>query len=153
MKKTYYQNPFYDTVFGFFDVIVPSKRIRYKQREDKTIELISVPRGTQEFESYIKNSISKDTDIKNWPLKDNLLVVLDVSLTKKEFKSKDIDNVSKSLLDSLNGVVYEDDNQISTLVVTKNIRKTPGFFVAIKCLKETGRGIELPSFFSNAPYD
>lgn len=37
----------------------------------------------------------------------------------------DADNVAKALLDALNGVVYEDDAQITTLTVTKRYSDQP----------------------------
>ena len=35
-------------------------------------------------------------------------------------KKPDADNVAKAILDSLNGLVYKDDSQVSALLVLKN---------------------------------
>lgn len=52
------------------------------------------------------------------------------------FKSKhkhDIDNFSKLCLDSLTGVVYEDDSQITKLTITKEMcKENPRVEIAIK---------------------
>jgi len=40
-------------------------------------------------------------------------------------KSKDVDNIAKAILDSLNGVAYHDDKQVARLVVEKFYSETP----------------------------
>lgn len=80
-----------------------------------------------------------------------MFLVISADLTKKDFRCKDVDNIAKTIIDSLKGVVYEDDIQISSLYVEKRISKHSGFFVGIKCLK----GVEdriVPPMFSNAPW-
>lgn len=51
--------------------------------------------------------------------KGELSVQLDFILPDK--KRKDLDNLSKAVLDSLNNVIWEDDSQITKLVITKTI--------------------------------
>lgn len=43
----------------------------------------------------------------------------------------DLDNLSKAVLDSLNGLVFVDDNQVVILHITKNFSDTPGISVMI----------------------
>ena len=40
-------------------------------------------------------------------------------------RNGDLDNIAKSILDALNGLVYQDDCQISTLMVTKRYGADP----------------------------
>lgn len=40
-------------------------------------------------------------------------------------KNGDVDNIAKSILDALNGLVYEDDCQVTTLMVTKRYGADP----------------------------
>lgn len=49
-------------------------------------------------------------------------------------KKPDIDNVAKSILDGLNGVVFKDDNQIVQLIVTKCYSDVPKVDVSIVSL-------------------
>ena len=45
------------------------------------------------------------------------------SVTSKRYG--DIDNLAKSILDGLTGVLWQDDKQISKLLVSKNLADTP----------------------------
>ena len=40
-------------------------------------------------------------------------------------RNGDVDNIAKSILDALNGFAYEDDCQVTTLIVTKQYGATP----------------------------
>lgn len=60
-------------------------------------------------------------------------VELTVELFFKTKRKSDVDNFSKILLDSLSGIVYEDDVQIQKLATTKNYDKeNPRIEVTIK---------------------
>ncbi|MCK4554887.1 RusA family crossover junction endodeoxyribonuclease [Candidatus Parcubacteria bacterium] len=48
-------------------------------------------------------------------------VILEVILFFKDKRRRDVDNYNKLVLDSLEGVVYEDDKQIQKLTVEKRI--------------------------------
>ena len=58
---------------------------------------------------------------KDKPMEGSLIVEL--KLFFKKGGKHDIDNFSKIILDSLNGIVYEDDGQIEQMTVTKFIDK------------------------------
>ena len=47
-------------------------------------------------------------------------------------KNKDCDNIAKSILDSLNGIAYEDDKQIAFLEVSKYYSEQPRVMVVIE---------------------
>ena len=40
-------------------------------------------------------------------------------------RNGDIDNIAKSILDALNGFAYEDDRQVTTLIITKQYGAEP----------------------------
>ena len=40
-------------------------------------------------------------------------------------RNGDIDNIAKSILDALNGFAYEDDCQVTTLIITKQYGQNP----------------------------
>lgn len=148
---TYYQNPYYDNVFGTLYVNVPSKRTRYKQDENKKIIKIYEAPSSANFEKEMKKWLSSEPD-PGWPFKGELFLVISVRLTKKEYLRKDVDNIAKTIIDSLKGVVYEDDTQISSLYVNKRISDVGGFFVAVKCLKGVGERI-VPPMYSDTPWE
>lgn len=51
-------------------------------------------------------------------------------------KRPDIDNLAKFVLDVANGILYEDDNQVVSLVCKKRYGKEPRTEIIIRCLKE-----------------
>ena len=66
------------------------------------------------FKDYVNKALSKE-DIK---ISDKKLC-LEISFCGCRTNA-DIDNMLKSLFDSMNGIVYEDDKQIYKIIVTKN---------------------------------
>ena len=46
-------------------------------------------------------------------------------------KRPDLDNLNKSVMDALNGIVYRDDCQVVTLNSTKVYAQTPGVDICI----------------------
>ena len=147
---TFYQNPFYDDLFGSYGVVVPSKRIRYKQNERKEITEIIAPRGTHEFEEYIKSSFTTNP---NWPRKGRLLIAIRLAITHADYRIKDIDNVTKSILDALKGVAYIDDVQIDSVHVVKWPSDKYGFMIGIKELSNTEDGWNFPLLYSEKPFN
>lgn len=53
---------------------------------------------------------------------------------KYHVKRPDIDNLTKSILDALNGICWRDDSQIVMLRATKNYAPDPGVFIIIERL-------------------
>jgi Holliday junction resolvase RusA-like endonuclease len=51
---------------------------------------------------------------------------------ERPIKKPDIDNLAKSVLDGLNGIVYRDDGQIVSLHVTKVYASLPGVDVLVR---------------------
>jgi Holliday junction resolvase RusA-like endonuclease len=51
---------------------------------------------------------------------------------ERPIKKPDIDNLAKSVLDGLNGIVYKDDGQIVSLHVTKVYASVPGVDVLVR---------------------
>lgn len=47
-------------------------------------------------------------------------------------RNGDVDNYAKSILDALNGLMYEDDSQVTTLYVTKKYGNDPYALVRIE---------------------
>ena len=47
-------------------------------------------------------------------------------------RNGDIDNIAKSIMDALNGFAYEDDCQVTTLVITKMYAAEPGADITLR---------------------
>lgn len=47
-------------------------------------------------------------------------------------RNGDIDNIAKSIMDALNGFAYEDDCQVTTLVITKAYAVQPGADITLR---------------------
>ena len=93
------------------------------------------PKQTREFENIIKNAFLKQQirQIDNL-YEDSVKVSIKAyfkpnkSLSKKKYneligtsflKKPDSDNIAKSILDSLNGIAWKDDSQVSELSIEK----------------------------------
>ena len=50
---------------------------------------------------------------------------------EKHLKKPDIDNLAKALLDGMNGIVYQDDCQITSLHMTKVYSNTPSVEILV----------------------
>ena len=51
-------------------------------------------------------------------------------------KKPDCDNIAKIILDSLNGVLYDDDKQITSIIVYKKYSENPNVTIAFSGKKE-----------------
>ena len=130
---TFHQNPFYNDLFGTFDTQIPSRRFGYKKDAEGKPTITSLPKSTREFQAKIK-AILSDRPKPEWPHTGRLLIAILVHLTKKEYRIKDIDNLAKSLLDAMKGIVFKDDVQIDSLHIVKQVSDTNEFFVGVKLL-------------------
>ena len=74
-------------------------------------------------------------------------------LNKRDYKSKDVDNIAKAILDAMKGIVFIDDVQVRYLAIQKCIGE-PNLFIGI--LKYNGKEnfliASIPKLFSYTPY-
>lgn len=149
---TFYQNLFYDSLFGDLNIGIPSKHLAYKQNKKKRIVKITETPGSRDFENYLGQALLGNKD-PNFPFKDKLFLAISIAMSKKEYKTKDLDNVVKTLFDAMKGIVYEDNSQICSVFVNKYITdRTPGFMIGIKKLSEKERGWYVPILLSEKPW-
>ncbi len=105
-------------------------------RKDDTDLIASFKPKIQEYAKSIFNE-------SNIILKPNEVeVILSISITEKRYKTVDVDNLAKTVLDSLNTIAYEDDSQVSSLIVNKHIHpmKTNGLLIGITKLTKDRKG-------------
>lgn len=71
-------------------------------------------------------------------------VYLSISVNKKRYHEVDVDNLAKTVLDCLKGIAFEDDCQVSSLIVEKHIHKlnVNGLLIAITKITEERKGLE-----------
>jgi len=163
--KTFYQNPKVDFLFGYFGGDpVPTKQDKFKPvamaqiNEDGTEEILNnfyVRRPDQaaieDFNNYIQGLAKNTFNDSNKIMKPNEVeVVLSFSITEKRYKTVDVDNLAKAVLDSLNNIAFEDDSQVASLISSKHIHplKLNGLFIAITKLTDEryGFGEEIKLF-------
>ncbi len=128
------------------DMIIPSTQEAFKKdnfsearRKDEKSGLGTFRQTfLQRVESDLKHTKQFPTD------KEVFVFIVQYFVSQKDYKSRDVDNMAKTILDVLNGKFYKDDGQVKTLLVTKKMepRVTQNFaYIAIKELKE-GKDIE-----------
>lgn len=142
MKYIIEKNPEFDFFVGYlggFDDI-PTKQDKFKPITYHTVlgydeegnetkiegELyIGNPKkraGQKKFEEYfidlVKSNLGEEHPYKN-PLQ--LEVIISIKMSEKRLKEVDIDNLIKSILDCMNGLVYEDDNQVRSVFASKYV--------------------------------
>jgi Holliday junction resolvase RusA-like endonuclease len=153
MSPKLYQHPFYNHLFGFFDTAIPSKRVGYKQDpQTKEIKVTNIPSGIFTFEENVKTFLQEHPE-PSWPLDGRLLVAIYYCQLESEYRQKDIDGFSKTVLDSMKGTVYTDDKQVDALYAFKFPSKTGRrhFFVGIKKI-QNNEGWFIPPLFDSEPW-
>ena len=110
--------------FSIIGTMVPKGRPRATIRGEHAV--VYTPKNTVQFEQYVKQAAAQYAPPK--PLKGALMVSLSFFMqrpqslankVKYHTKRPDIDNLAKSVLDALEGVMYERDSQIYMLSLTK----------------------------------
>jgi len=125
---------------------VPKKRPRFRQFNG--IVQSYTDKGTRTYEDHVRLT-SQNAMGSNEPLETPVGVYLYIRLPipkshskkrtedclkglEKPIKKPDIDNLAKSLLDGMNGVVFKDDSQIISLHCTKVYASEPGVDIMVK---------------------
>ncbi len=102
------------------DALVPAKAVSYKTNESGHIVETIKPR-THEFENSLNKKMKKELEgVTLFPTKEYVFLSITYGLnSKNEYKTLDLDNRAKTILDALKGVVYEDDRQVRVLLTDK----------------------------------
>jgi len=105
---------------------------------------VYTPKETVDYEQKVREAYGDKPMMDTKPLKVviNAYYRIPKSLSKKDYQKAllkekrpltkpDVDNVSKSILDALNGVAYEDDKQVVSLIINKFYSDVPRVEVQI----------------------
>lgn len=111
----------FDYQFGLTE-LVPSKQ------DDREKEKVTAFRSVVD-KTLLPEIISSPI----FPSKREVVVfVIQFFLSRKDYDVRDVDNMSKTILDCLKGKLYIDDSQVRTLLITKKIsQKVPTNFVFV----------------------
>lgn len=116
--------------FEIYEKAIGKERPRYSAKTHR----MYTPTRTSTFEEKVKNAFLSKYNIQTEPTEKPLEAIIKVqfappeSLSKKKKntllftpydKKPDCDNLAKSILDALNGLVYKDDKQITYLSIEK----------------------------------
>lgn len=116
--------PVRDLAVLVFDVVgkpIPKGRprvVRTRSRSGKAQTLTFTPERTVTWEAVVRRAATKAVNAARWPmLAGRIGVVLRFCGARA---NADVDNLAKSLLDALNGVVWVDDCQVRSLQISED---------------------------------
>ncbi len=110
----------FDYQFGLTE-IVPSKQADAKEGQ-------KVAAFKQLVDERITSGLPGGFPSKN----EIFIAILQFFSGIKEYQRRDIDNISKTILDSLKGKIYHDDSQVRTLLISKKVSsRVPVNFVFV----------------------
>jgi len=111
----------FDYKFGLTEII-PSKQ---DSREGEQITA---------FKALVEKTITPEImGLSIFPSKKEVVVfIMQFFLSKKDYGIRDVDNMSKTVMDCLKGKLYIDDVQVRTLLVSKKVSpRVPSNFVFV----------------------
>ncbi|MDP1710258.1 MAG: RusA family crossover junction endodeoxyribonuclease [bacterium] len=94
-----------------------------------------------DFKKVVKAQIDREIgNLKQFPSNNEFFIfIVQYFVVEKEYHTRDIDNMAKTILDLLKGKFYQDDGQVKSLLVVKKIEKRVSknfIYFAIKELKD-----------------
>lgn len=150
-------NPNLDFLFGYCgDMQVPTKQDNFKPISAEEIQqdgtkilkkyYVRSPLtgSVKEFKTFIQNiakkAIYNSKKIKN---PNAVQVFLSISVNRSRYFDVDVDNLAKTVLDCLSGIAYDDDCQVSSLIVDKHIHRLNknGILIGITKITNDRKGI------------
>ena len=128
------------------DMIIPATQEAFKKDDFSEAKRKDEKSGITAFKMTLLQRAENDLkDTRHFPTaKEVFIFIVQYFISEKDYKSRDVDNMAKTVLDALNGRFYKDDGQVKTLLVTKKMEsRVPQNFayIAIKELKD-GKDIE-----------
>lgn len=155
VPKTFVANPYFDEMMIFFgstvltsqDKFIPiscdvcEKRNLYEKRDKK---------NKSDYISMIHESLLMERN-DEWPFTDEIMLQFTISDKVSRLKEIDLDNVSKTIFDSLKNVVFGDDRQVVAMAGDKaSVAGIQTFIVAIRRLKPGEKAVFQEYLFSSS---
>lgn len=113
-------NPIYDEVITIFS---PDYKIPTRSNKNREFQKLVT--------NHIKETLGANRKERNI-YTDKLLLSIHIFGSEEYIKKTDTDNFAKFILDALKGLLFEDDNQIYTLMVFKEVGKGDGLWIGVK---------------------
>jgi Holliday junction resolvase RusA-like endonuclease len=138
-SRTFIANPYFDELLIFagsevftyqeklkpFDCSICYNKNLYEKRSKG---------NKSEYMSAIKSQMDTAKN-EEWPFREKLLLQFSVSNTQSKLDEIDLDNLAKTIFDTLKGTVYVDDSQIIGFTGSKDsVLNLKAFIVAIRRL-------------------
>ncbi len=150
---TFVKNPSIDHLFG----LLGNQPILTKKDSYKLIKMVRVSKdGKKEILNniYEKNPDKKSLEILKQEIGKSaeemeiikkprtVEVIISVVMKERRFKEVDVDNLAKTIIDSLIGIAFEDDSQVETLLVKKSIHpmQVDGVWIGVTELTTEKKG-------------
>jgi Holliday junction resolvase RusA-like endonuclease len=149
--RRYNDNPFYDLVLAWSGWPIPSTRSGYKNLATGGIVPNPETSSIHIFRKTVREAFRKYPQFKK-PINGRVLISLAIGLTQKEYQSRDIDNMVKSVLDALKTVVYYDDRQVDVLHVVKYESDFEIWNIGIRKLRKKDPIWHFPQLYWESPY-
>ncbi|PIP63614.1 hypothetical protein CO165_00905 [Candidatus Roizmanbacteria bacterium CG_4_9_14_3_um_filter_33_18] len=120
--------------------VIPSTQEAYNKVINSQITLKKETENIKQFKiNFEKTIINKLKLLATFPTKKEVFVfIVQYFNSVKDYSSRDIDNMAKTILDTLKGKFYYNDSQVKTLLVQKDIKDyipQDFIYVAIKEIK------------------
>ena len=91
---------------------------------------VRVSEKGREFKQNVADFVFWECDIPETPVFKTNKIKINLTLNFKENRKRDIDNYCKAIFDSLTGILWDDDSQIVSLHIDRNIgTKQPDNFI------------------------
>ena len=91
---------------------------------------VRVSQRGKQFKNNVADYVFWECDIPETPVFKTDQIKINLTLNFKENRKRDIDNYCKAIFDSLTGILWDDDSQIVSLHIDRNIgTKQPDNFI------------------------
>ena len=155
--KIFRKNPKIDHLFGYFgDMQVPTKQETYQPTDvieidengvQKILRNFYVKRPDSQsvkvFKDYLHSIAKKEFNDENIiKMPNDVQVHLSISVLKDRYHQVDVDNLAKTVLDSLKTIAFDDDCQVSSLLVDKHIMEVNSILIAITKITDERKGMQ-----------
>jgi Holliday junction resolvase RusA-like endonuclease len=109
----------------------------FEQLYIKNPDKPAIEEFAKKLSAFLKENVNEEM-----PYKIPVEVILCFTINKKRLFQVDVDNLSKNILDVMNGIIFEDDSQVVHLLAMKEVHAydTNGLMIAVNKVNQQGGG-------------